>query len=43
MEDGAEIRSLHHGEGLPIKVIPRLLSVSRKPVALGDRGDGPPR
>jgi transposase len=43
VEDWAEIRRLHRAEGLPIKVIARVLSVSRNTVRAALRADGPPQ
>ena len=43
VEDWAEIRRLHRAEGIPIKQIARVLSVSRNTVRSALRADGPPR
>ncbi len=43
MEDWAEIRRLRRAEGLPIKVIARVLGVSRNTVRAAIASDGPPR
>src|SRR5918994_4341373 len=43
VEDWAEIRRLHRAEGLPIKVIARVLGVSRNTVRAALASDGPPR
>ena len=43
VEDWAEIRRLHRGEGLPIKQIARVMKVSRNTVRAALRSDGPPR
>ena len=43
VEDWAEIRRLHRGEGLPIKMIARTLGVSRNTVRSALASDGPPR
>ena len=43
VEDGAEIRRLHRSEGLPIKMIARVLGVSRNTVRAALASDGPPR
>jgi transposase len=43
VEDWAEIRRLHRAEGMPIKVIARLLGVSRNTVRSALASDGPPR
>lgn len=42
VEDWAEIRRLHNGEGVPIKEIVRLLGVSRNTVRSALRADRPP-
>jgi len=42
VEDWAEIRRLHRAEGLPIKQIARIKSVSRNTVRAALRSDGPP-
>jgi len=42
-EDWAEVRRLHRAEGLPIKMIARLLGVSRNTVRLALASDAPPR
>jgi transposase len=43
VEDWAEIRRLHRAEGLPIKMIARVLGVSRNTVRAAIASDGPPR
>ena len=43
VEDWAEIRRLHRAEGLPIKVIARVLGVSRNTVRAAVASDAPPR
>jgi transposase len=43
VEDWAEIRRLHRGEGLPIKVIARVLGVSRNTVRAAIASDAPPK
>ena len=43
VEDWAEIRRLRGAEGLPIKVIARVLGVSRNTVRSALASDGPPR
>jgi DNA-binding CsgD family transcriptional regulator len=43
VEDWAEIRRLYRAEGIPIKQIARVLSVSRNTVRSALRADGPPR
>jgi transposase len=43
VEDWAEIRRLRRAEGLPIKVIARVLGVSRNTVRAAVASDGPPR
>ena len=43
VEDWAEIRRLHRAEGMPIKMIARVLGVSRNTVKAALRRDGPPR
>jgi transposase len=43
VEDWAEIRRLYGAEGLPIKVIARMLGVSRNTVRAAVASDGPPR
>jgi transposase len=43
VEDWAEIRWLHRGEGLPIKVIARVLGMSRKTVRAAIVSEAPPR
>lgn len=42
VEDWAEIRRLHRAEGMPIKVIARVLGVSRNTVRSAIGSDGPP-
>jgi transposase len=43
VEDWAEIRRLHRAEGLPIKVIARLVGVSRNTVRTAVGSDAPPK
>jgi transposase len=43
VEDWAEIRRLHRGEGLPIRVIARVLGVSRNTVRAAVASNAPPR
>ena len=43
VEDWAEIRRLHRAEGMPIKVIARVLGVSRNTVRAAIASTGPPR
>jgi transposase len=43
VEDWAEIRRLHRGEGMPIKAIARVLGVSKNTVKRALAADGPPR
>lgn len=43
MEDWAEIRRLHRGEGLPIKMIARTLGISRNTVRAALAAEGPPK
>ena len=43
VEDWAEIRRLHRGEGLPIKQIARIMDVSRNTVRAALRSAGPPK
>ena len=43
MENWAEIRRLHRGEGLPIKAISRRLGMSRNTVKRALASDEPPR
>ena len=43
MEDWAEIRRLHRGEGVPIEEIARRLGVARNTVRSALRSDGPPK
>ena len=43
VEDWAEIRRLYRGEELPIKVIARVLGVSRNTVRAAVASDGPPK
>src|SRR5919198_1154343 len=43
VEDWAEIRRLHRAEGLPIRVIARVLGVSRNTVRSALASDAPPR
>ena len=42
VEDWAEIRRLHRAERLPIKVIARLMGISRNTVKAALAADGPP-
>lgn len=43
VEDWAEIRRLHRAEGLPIKVIARVLGISKNTVRAALASDGPPK
>src|SRR5215471_3964661 len=43
VEDWAEIRRLHRAEGLPVKVIARLLGISRNTVRTAVASDAPPK
>jgi transposase len=43
VEDWAEIRRLHRAEGMPIKVIARVMGVSRNTVRAAIGSDGPPK
>ena len=43
VEDWAEIRRLHRAEGMPIKVIARVMGVSRNTVRAAIASDGPPK
>ncbi len=43
VEDWAEIRRLHRAEGLPIKVIARVLRISKNTVKDALASDGPPK
>ena len=43
VEGWAEIRRLHHAEGMPIKQTARIKNVSRNTVRAALRSDGPPR
>ena len=43
MEDWAEIRRLYRAEGLPIKVIARVLGISKNTVKVALASDGPPK
>lgn len=43
VEDWAEIRRLHRGEGMPIKVIARTVGVSKNTVKAALASEGPPR
>ena len=43
VEDWAEIRRLHRAEGMPIKMIARVIGVSKNTVKAALRRDGPPR
>ena len=43
MEDWAEIRRLHRAERMPIKVIARVLGISKNTVKAALRAEGPPR
>jgi DNA-directed RNA polymerase specialized sigma24 family protein len=42
VEDWAEIRRLHRCEGQPIKVIARVMGISRNTVRAALASDGPP-
>jgi transposase len=42
VEDWAEIRRLHRGEGMPIKAIPRVMGCSKNTVRAALRSSGPP-
>jgi len=42
VEDWAEIRRLHRSEGMPIKVIARVMGCSKNTVKAALRSDGPP-
>jgi DNA-directed RNA polymerase specialized sigma24 family protein len=42
VEDWAEIRRLHRGEGMPIKVIARAMGCSKNTVRAALRSEGPP-
>jgi transposase len=42
VEDWAEIRRLHRSERLPIKVIARVMGISRNTVKAALASDGPP-
>lgn len=43
VEDWAEIRRLHRSEGMPIKVIARVMGISKNTVKAALASDGPPR
>jgi transposase len=43
VEDWAEIRRLHRAEGMPIKVIARVMGISKNTVKAALGSDGPPR
>jgi transposase len=43
VEDWAEIRRLHRGEGMPIKQVARVMGVSKNTVKRALAADGPPR
>jgi transposase len=43
VEDWAEIRRLHRAEGMPIKVIARVMKVSRNTVRAAIASDRPPK
>ena len=43
VEDWAEIRRLHRSERMPIKVIARVMGISKNTVKAALRSDGPPR
>ncbi|WP_459953080.1 sigma factor-like helix-turn-helix DNA-binding protein, partial [Mycobacterium avium] len=43
VEDWAEIRRLYRAEGLPIKVIARVLGISKNTVKAALASDGPPK
>ena len=43
VEDWAEIRRLHRSEGMPIKVIARVMGISRNTVKAALSSEGPPR
>ncbi len=43
VEDWAEVRRLHRSEGMPIKVIARVMGCSKNTVKAALRSDGPPR
>jgi len=43
VEDWAEIRRLHRSEGVPIKVIARVMGISKNTVKAALRSDGPPQ
>ena len=42
MEDWAEIRRLHRSEGQPVKVIARVMGISKKTAKAALASDGPP-
>ena len=42
VEDWAEIRRLHRGEGMPIKAIARVMGCSKNTVRAALRSSGPP-
>ena len=43
VEDWAEIRRLHRADGMPIKVIARVMGISKNTVKVALRSDGPPK
>lgn len=43
VEDWARIRQLHRAEGMPIKVIARVMGISRNTVRAAIAADGPPK
>jgi transposase len=43
VEDWAEIRRLHRSEGMPIKVIARVMGVGRNTVRRALAAEGPPK
>ena len=43
VEDWAEIRRLHRSEQMPIKVIARVMGISKNTVKVALRSDGPPQ
>ena len=43
VEDWAEIRRLHRSEGMPVKVIARVMGISRNTVRAALASDGPPK
>ena len=42
VEDWAEIRRLHRSEGMPIKVVARVMGISKNTVRAALASDGPP-